>query len=113
MQRAQHKASLGQERIGIGRGLALLEREMDQNKIGHARRHLEPEFADLLGEPVAPLLGVRLRHLNVRRVLDRRHRRQHRRRRDVERSADPIYRIDDMCRSEHPADPQRGEPVDL
>ncbi len=86
---------------------------MDQDEIRHARRHLEAELADLLGQPVAPLLGVRLRHLLMRGVLDRRHRRQHRRRRNVERPANAVDRIDDAGRAEHPADPQRRQPVDL
>ena len=64
VQRAQHQAALGQEGVGLGRGLALVEREMDQHEIRHARRHLEAELADLLGQPVAPFLGVRLRHLD-------------------------------------------------
>ena len=38
---------------------------------------------------------------------------QHRRRRDVEGTADPVHRIDDVRRTEHPADPQRGKAVDL
>ena len=113
VQRAQHEAALGEEGVRIGRGLALVLREMDQHEIGHARRHLEAELADLFGQPVAPFLGVGLRHLLMRGVLDRGDRRQHRRRRDVERPADAVDRIDDMGRAEHPADPQRGQPVDL
>ncbi len=35
-------------------GLALLGREVDQHEVGHARRHLQSELADLLGQPVAP-----------------------------------------------------------
>ena len=49
----------------------------------------------------------------MRGVLDRGDRRQHRRRRDVERPANPVDRIDDVGRAEHPADPQRRQPVDL
>ena len=41
------------------------------------------------------------------------HRGQHRRRRDVEGSTDPIDRIDDVGRPEHPAKTQRSEPVNL
>ncbi len=49
----------------------------------------------------------------MRGVLDRRHRRQHRRRRDVEGTANPVDRVDDVGRTEHPADPQRREAVDF
>ena len=49
----------------------------------------------------------------MRGVLDRRDRRQHRRRRHVEGSADPVHGIDDMGRAEHPADPKRRQPVNL
>ena len=86
---------------------------MDQHEIGDARRHLQPELADLLGEPVAPLFGVHLRHLLMRGVLDRGDRGEHRRRRDVEGTADAVDRIDDVRGAEHPADPQRREAVDL
>ena len=112
-QAAQHQAALGEERIGVGGGLALLLREMDQDEIRHARRHLEAELCHFIRQPAAPFLGVRLRHLDMRGVLDRRHRRQHRRGRDVERPADAVDRIDDIGRAEHPADPQRGEAVNL
>ena len=44
VQRAQHEAALGQERVGVGRGLALGLREMDQDEIRHARRHLQAEL---------------------------------------------------------------------
>ena len=111
--RAQHEAAFGEECVGVGRGLALVLRKMDQHEVRHARRYREAEFGDFLRQPVAPLLGMRLRHLLMRGVLDRRHRRQHRRRRDVERPADAVHRIDDMGRPEHPADAQRGETVDL
>ena len=49
----------------------------------------------------------------MRGVLDRGHRRQHRRRRDVERPADPVDRVDDVGGTEHPADPQCRQPVNL
>ena len=86
---------------------------MDQHEIGNARRHLQAELGQLFGEPVAPLLGVGLRHLLMRGVFDRRDRRQHRRRRDVERPADAIDRIDDVGRSEHPPHTQRRQPVNF
>ena len=86
---------------------------MDQHEIGNARRHLEPEPADLLGQPVAPLFGVRFRHLDMRAVVDRRDRREHRRSRYIEGTADAVDRIDDMRRAEHPADPQGGKAVNL
>ena len=93
--------------------LPFVSREMNQHEIRHARRDLQPELADLLRQPGAPLLGERLRHLDMRGVLDRGDRRQHRRRRDVERPANAVDGVDDMRRAEHPADPQRRQPVDL
>src|SRR3984957_13190591 len=112
-QRAQHQAAPGQEGVGIGRGLALPGGEMDQDKIPDARRHLEPEFCYFLGQVVAPFLVVRLRHLLMRGVLERRDRRKHGRRRDVEGAAYSIDRIDDIGRAEHPADPQACKALNL
>ena len=106
VQRPQHQAAPGEERIGVCRGLAFLGGKWIRTKFATLGVTFRPSFVDLLRQPVAPFLGVRLRHLDMRGVLDRGHRRQHRRRRDVEGPADAVHRVDDVGGAEHPADPQ-------
>src|SRR5258708_37976727 len=65
LQGAQNKAAFGQEGIGLVGSLAFGLREMDQDEVGDAWRHLEAELADLLGQPRQPLRIVIARPLEM------------------------------------------------
>ena len=87
-------------------------REMDQDEIADARRHLEAELGgQLRGQPGRHSVVVRARLLDMRGVADRGDAGRHRRRRDVERTADAVEHVDDMRRRVAPAEPQRREAV--
>ena len=88
-------------------------REMDQHEVADARRHFEPERADLLGEPFEPLRVVRGRALDMSHVGKRSDARGHGRGVHVERPARAVDRIDDVRGRVHPAEPQRRQPVDF
>src|SRR5579871_785340 len=109
----QHEAAFHEEAVRVLRRLAALLREVDQHEIRRTRRHLEPERADLLLEPGKPLRIVRGRALEMRLIAERGDPRRHRRRVDIERSADAVHRVDHGSGRVHPAEPQRREPVDL
>src|SRR5688500_9601750 len=48
---AQHQPASAEERVRVLGGVAGLLREMDEQEIADARRHLEPELADLFRKP--------------------------------------------------------------
>ena len=55
---AQQQPARGEEGVGLRRRSCPSAREMDQHEIGDARRHLQAELADLLGQPGEPVLVV-------------------------------------------------------
>src|SRR5216684_3429578 len=64
----QHEAALHQEAVGISRRPSALLREMDEDEIGDARRHLKPERADILLEPAEPFCVMRDRAFEMRGI---------------------------------------------
>ena len=62
---AQDQAARGEKGVGLLGRAALLLGKVDQHEVGDARRHFEPELADLLGQPGEParvVLRARSRH---------------------------------------------------
>src|SRR5208282_2365600 len=110
---AQDEPARGEEGVCVLGGASLAIGEMDQQKIGDARRYLEAEFADLPREPGEPARVVLARALLVRVILDRRDAGGDRRRVDVERAANAIDGGDDVGGAEHPAESHGREAVDL
>src|SRR3984893_8304159 len=109
----QYEAALHQECVGIFRRSSAPLREMDEDEIGNARRHLKPERADVLLDPGEPFRVVRDRALEMRGIAERGDAGRHRRRVDVKRPANAIHRIDHGSRRIHPAKPKCGEAMDL
>src|SRR5580704_4832421 len=66
----QDEPAFGEERVRVLGGAALLSRKMDQHEIGDARRHLQPELADLGRQPIEPARIVLARALLVLHVFD-------------------------------------------
>ncbi len=110
---AQDDAPFGQHLVGLCGSLALGLREMDEDKIGCARRDLEPEFADFRGQPGPPFLVMGDRALDMCVIRNRRNAGGARGRVYVERTANAVDRIDHMGRTVHPAEPQRRKTVHL
>ena len=109
----QDQAALHQKGVGLGRGAALVLREMDQHEVRRARRHVQAELGDLFREPRQPFGVVFARALLMRGVLDRGNAGRDRRPVDIERSADAVDSVDHMRRAVHPAEAKRREPVNL
>src|SRR5262249_22135765 len=60
---AQDQSARSEERVRLLGGAALRVWEVDQHKIGDARRHLEPELFNLLRQPGEPVRIVLARAL--------------------------------------------------
>ena len=61
----QNESARGEERVGVLGGTSLRVREMDEQEIGDARGHLEPELFEFLRQPGEPAIVVLTRALLV------------------------------------------------
>src|SRR3984957_5178913 len=109
----QNESARGEERVGVLGGASPCLREMDEQEIGDARGHLEPELFEFLRQPSEPAIVVLTRALLVCVIFDRCDAGSDRGRTDVERTAYAVNGGNDVGRTKHPTQTQGGEAVNF